>query len=66
MQMLKDTPDVTRHSRWNDVKPKVEKDPRYQAVDSNSRRERWFKEYLRKLDDVSGNGSDYTPGIRSI
>ena len=55
MQMLKDTPDITRHSRWNDVRPKVEKDPRYQAVDSNSRRERWFNEYLRRLEDVSDN-----------
>ena len=56
MQMLKEQPDITRHSKWNDVRPKLEKDPRYQAVDSNSRRERWFNEYLRRLEDVSESG----------
>ena len=53
MQLLKDTPDIDRHSKWGDVKHKIDTDPRYMAVDSNSKRERWFKEYLRKLEDVS-------------
>ena len=46
-QLLKDTPDIDRHSRWNDVKHKIDSDPRYIAIDSNARREDWFKEFIR-------------------
>ena len=56
MQLLKDTPDIDRHSKWGDVKHKVDTDPRYIAVDSSSRRERWFNEYKRNLDvSISNN-----------
>ena len=48
-QLLKDTPDVNRDSRWRDVRPKIEHDPRYIAVDSNARREDWFRDYVRDL-----------------
>ena len=47
MQLLADTPDITRHSKWGDVKHKIDKDPRYKAVDSNPQREDWFKEYVK-------------------
>ena len=48
-QLLKDTPDIDRHSRWGEVRPKIEHDPRYKAVDSNARREDWFRDYVRNL-----------------
>ena len=53
IQLLKDTSDIDRHSRWSDVKRKIDSDPRYKAVDSSSRREDWFKDYVRNLEDVS-------------
>lgn len=53
IQLLKDTSDIDRHSRWSDVKRKIDSDPRYKAVDSSSRREDWFKDYVRNLEDDS-------------
>ena len=53
IQLLKDTSDIDRHSRWSDVKRKIDSDTRYKAVDSSSRREDWFKDYVRNLEDVS-------------
>ena len=50
MQLLKDTPDIDRHSKWGDVKHKIDTDPRYVAAGSDSRRERWFNEYKHNLD----------------
>ena len=47
MQLLADTPDITRDSKWADVKHKIDQDPRYQAVDSSHQREDWFKEYVK-------------------
>ena len=47
MQLLADTPDIHRHSKWADVKHKIDSDPRYKAVDSNHQREDWFKEYVK-------------------
>ena len=50
MQLLNDTPDINRHSKWNDVKHRIDdRDPRYQAVGSNSLREDWFNEYVRNI-----------------
>ncbi|VDL92502.1 unnamed protein product [Schistocephalus solidus] len=42
---------LSRHSHWSDLKKKIGSDPRYRAVDSSSRREDWFKEYVRKLEE---------------
>ena len=50
MQLLKDTPDIDRHSKWGDVKHKIDTDPRYVAAGSDPRRERWFNEYKHNLD----------------
>ena len=50
MQLLQDTPDIDRHSKWDDVKDKIDTDPRYLAVNSNSKRERWFNEYKHRLE----------------
>ena len=51
--MLKDFPGLDRHSRWSETKKKLESDPRYKAIESSSRREDWFRDYVKKLDDVS-------------
>merc|ERR1712241_574866 len=48
-----DDPDneIDRHSRWNDVKKKVDSDPRYKAVDSNTLREDYFVDFVHDLKD---------------
>lgn len=51
--MLRDFPGLDRHSRWSETKKKLESDSRYKAVESSSRREDWFRDYTKKLDDVS-------------
>lgn len=53
IQLLKDTSEIDRHSRWSDIKRKIDSDPRYKAVDSSSRREDWFKDYVRNLEEDS-------------
>lgn len=53
MQLLKETADIDRQSKWSDIKKKIDSDPRYKAVDSSSRREDWFKDYVRTLEKVS-------------
>lgn len=52
MQLLKETSDIDRQSKWSDIKKKIDSDPRYKAVDSSSRREDWFKDYARTLEKV--------------
>ncbi|KAK9509007.1 hypothetical protein O3M35_006424 [Rhynocoris fuscipes] len=51
MNLLKESDEVDRHSRWGDVKKKLDSDPRYKAVDSSSTREDWFREYIKHLKD---------------
>jgi transcription elongation regulator 1 len=50
MQLLKETTEIDRQSKWSDIKKKIDSDPRYKAVDSSSRREDWFKDYVRTLE----------------
>lgn len=52
LKLLKETSGIDRNSRWSDVKKKINSDPRYEAVDSSSRREDWFKDYVKNLDEV--------------
>lgn len=49
--LLKESPDVDRHSRWGDVKKKLDSDPRYKSVESSAQREDWFREYIKQLKD---------------
>ena len=53
LALLKETSGIERSSRWSEIKRKIDSDPRYKAVDSSSRREDWFRDYTRKLEDVS-------------
>ena len=49
MALLKESPDVDRHSRWSEVKKKLDGDPRYKAVESSLQREDWFREHIKAL-----------------
>ena len=51
--MLKEFSGLDRHSRWSETKKKLESDARYKAIESSSRREDWFRDYTKRLDDVS-------------
>ena len=55
MDMLRELSDLDRHSRWSETKRRVDTDPRYKVIDSSSRREDWFREYVKSLggDEVS-------------
>ncbi|XP_023714864.1 transcription elongation regulator 1 isoform X3 [Cryptotermes secundus] len=47
--LLREHADIDRHSRWGDVKKRLDMDPRYKAVESSSAREDWFREYVKAL-----------------
>ncbi|KAL5962797.1 Transcription elongation regulator 1 [Taenia solium] len=49
--LLKEHKSISRRSHWSGVKRKIDSDPRYRAVESSSRREDWFREYIQKMDD---------------
>ena len=55
--MLKEFSGLDRHSRWSETKKKLESDARYKAIESSSRREDWFRDYTKRLDDVSTNNN---------
>jgi len=65
MELLKETTDLDRHSRWSDIKKKLDSDPRYKAVDSSTRREDWFKDYIRTIEKVNlKNIAAYSSSVR--
>jgi len=43
-QLLKEF-NVTNDSSWSELKRLIDRDPRYKAIDSSSRRENWFREF---------------------
>ncbi|CAH8542609.1 unnamed protein product [Dicrocoelium dendriticum] len=51
LALLKEQKHISRHSHWSEVKRKIDSDPRYKSVDSSSKREDWFRDYIRKLDE---------------
>ena len=44
---------MDRHSRWSDTKKRIDSDARYKAVDSSSRREDYFREFVKNLKSES-------------
>lgn len=44
---------MSRSSRWSEVRRLIESDPRYRAVESSSRREDYFKDYVKGLESKS-------------
>lgn len=51
IELLREHTEIDRHSRWSDVKKKIDSDSRYRMVDSSSLREDYFREYIRMLKD---------------
>lgn len=49
--LLREHSEIDRHSRWSDVKKKLDSDSRYKLVDSSSLREDYFRDYIRILKD---------------
>lgn len=47
--MLRERSEITRHSRWSDVKKLIDGDKRYRAIDSSMLREDYFHEYIKIL-----------------
>ncbi len=56
--MLREHPDIDRHSRWTDVKKRIDFDSRYRAVDSSLLREDFFLDYCKILKDEKKKGKD--------
>jgi transcription elongation regulator 1 len=52
-ELLSEQKGISKKTHWSDCKKKIDQDARYKAVDSSTRREEWFKEYLRKLEEES-------------
>jgi len=51
LTMLKEMTNLSRHSSWTKTKEKLASDSRYKAVESSSKREDWFRDYIKYLDD---------------
>lgn len=49
MALLRECGDISRHSRWLQVKKQIDGDKRYRAVDSPITREDYFHDYLKSL-----------------
>lgn len=47
--MLREHSDIDRHSRWIDVKKKIDSDSRYRAVDNSMLREDYFLDFCKIL-----------------
>ena len=55
--MLKGMTELTRHSSWTKTKEKLASDPRYKAVESSSKREDWFRDYTKYLNNEVGRST---------
>uniref|UniRef100_A0A1I8HJF4 Transcription elongation regulator 1 n=1 Tax=Macrostomum lignano TaxID=282301 RepID=A0A1I8HJF4_9PLAT len=53
LKLLKEQSGLSRSSRWSEVRKTIDSDPRYRAVESSSRREDYFKDYIKGLDSKS-------------
>ncbi|KAF6779071.1 hypothetical protein AHF37_00934 [Paragonimus kellicotti] len=58
LNLLKEQKYLSRHSHWGDIKRRIDTDPRYKAVDSSSRREDWFRDFVRKLEETPPTRED--------
>jgi transcription elongation regulator 1 len=55
--MLKEFKSLHRHSSWSETKKQLESDPRYKAIDSSSKREDYFRDYCKYLDEKPNGDS---------
>ncbi|XP_015374118.1 PREDICTED: transcription elongation regulator 1 isoform X1 [Diuraphis noxia] len=51
IELLKEHTEIDRHTRWPEIKKKLDHDSRYKAVDSSTLREDFFIDYIRILKD---------------
>lgn len=49
LALLRETSEIDRHSRYSEIKKKIDSDPRYKAVESSSLREDLFRDYIHEL-----------------
>ncbi|CAD5114244.1 DgyrCDS3385 [Dimorphilus gyrociliatus] len=40
---------LDKHSKWSEVKKKIDTDHRYKAIESSSRKEDWFKDFIKTI-----------------
>lgn len=52
ISLLKETKGLHRHSSWTETKKMIESESRYKSVDSSSKREDWFRDYVKNLDSA--------------
>lgn len=57
-ELLREHPSIDRHSRWFDVKKKIESDHRYKAIESSILREDLFHEYCKILKEEKKKAKD--------
>lgn len=50
--------DIDRHSRWPEVKKKVDGDSRYRAVESSFQREDYFHDYCKLIKEEKRKAKD--------
>ena len=55
--MLKELKSLHRHSSWSETKKQLDSDPRYKAIDSSSKREDYFRDYCKYLDEKPNGDS---------
>lgn len=53
LAMLGESDAITERSQWKKMKGLFEQDPRYKAMDSSSKREALFKDYIQSLVEKS-------------
>ncbi|XP_052774510.1 band 4.1-like protein 3 isoform X8 [Mya arenaria] len=69
MQLLRDTPDISYTTTWQQARPFIETDPRYHAVDSDLQRLKWLNEHKNNLAGRGYAGMDFSlraGGYKSI
>lgn len=49
--LLKEQKHLHRHSSWTETKKLIDSDARYKAIESSGRREDYFRDYIRYLDE---------------
>jgi transcription elongation regulator 1 len=57
LAMLKELRHLHKHSSWTETKKLLENDPRYKAIESSSKREDYFRDYCKYLDEKPSSSS---------
>lgn len=58
ISLLKEQKHLHRHSSWTETKRSIENDPRYKAIESSSKREDYFRDYCKYLDEKSSSSTN--------